>query len=597
MSLRFPAPLDALSSAQVLALEAVSHSVHFPASTRIFEVGGAPDCCYVVDNGLVRIEVELQEVDSEGVVAYVEPGQFLGELALLDDLPRSASAYADTEVSARRIDRRDLERLGESDPAVARAVYAALGKAAATKLRSMTTRFAEAVFHEHSADADAMLDRAEAAQRRLEAVPEAKVDEWLAAMSEAVFAEAEPLAEETVAETGIGRAADKAMLTRVASRAICASLSGQPGFGRLGEDAAGVTEYGSPAGVIFGIVPVTVPVAVCIFKSLLAVKARNAIVLSPSRQAVRVSTRTTEIIRNALAAAGAPADLVQCISRGNSRRTNGTFMRHPKVSLILATGGASMVEAAYSSGTPAIGVGPGNTPTLVCSDADPDHVARCVVASKGCDNGLSCASEHNLVVVAGIVTALCAAFEVHGAAVLSESEAVMFVAKAIQPTTHHLRPEVVGQDADKVARFVGVERPYPIRLIVVPTRGIDAHNPLAFEKMAPVTSLFTVPDESAGIVACQELLKLEGAGHTGAIHTNQASWIDQFATRVNVSRIVVCSPSAHGGGGLTTALPFSLSLGCGTFGGNSTTDNVTYRHLMNVKRLARYLPEKFGINV
>src|SRR5262245_20131659 len=157
MSSRFPAPLDALSPAQVQALEAIAPSVQFPASARIFEAGAAADCCYIVDSGLVRVEVELQEVDSEGVVGYIEPGQFVGELALLDALPRSANAYADTDVAARRIDRRDLERLGESDPAVARAVYAALGKAAATKLRSMTTRFAEAVFHEHSADADEML--------------------------------------------------------------------------------------------------------------------------------------------------------------------------------------------------------------------------------------------------------------------------------------------------------------------------------------------------------------------------------------------------------------------------------------------------------
>jgi len=192
---------------------------------------------------------------------------------------------------------------------------------------------------------------------------------------------------------------------------------------------------------------------------------------------------------------------------------------------------------------------------------------------------------------------LIAALEAEGAAVLNPDEIKLFLAKAIQPQTHHLRPEIVGQDADKIASRLGIIRPFPIRLIVVPTEGVLASNPLAFEKMAPITSLFTVADEEAGLVACQKLLELEGAGHTGAIHTKNRAWVDAFARRLKVSRIVVSSPSAHGGGGITTALPFSLSLGCGTFGGNSLTDNVTYRHLMNIKRVADYLPEKFGFSL
>jgi acetaldehyde dehydrogenase / alcohol dehydrogenase len=323
-------------------------------------------------------------------------------------------------------------------------------------------------------------------------------------------------------------------------------------------------------------------------------KGRNAVILSPSRLALGVSNAVGVLLQEVLRANDAPEDLVQWISARNSRKTTMAFMKHPGVGMILATGGPALVKAAYSSGNPAIGVGSGNAPTLICGDADVESAAAGIVVSKSFDNGLICGAEHNLVVVEAVYAATKAALEQQGAAVLSPDEVAAFRATAIDATKNKLSGRIIGRSAAEIAARANIVRPYPIRVVVVPTDEVAASNPLATEKMAPVLSLFCVADEEEGLRVSRDLLSFDGAGHTAIIYTHAPELIDRFAAEMPASRILVNSPGTQGVVGLTTGLIPSFTLGCGTFGGTSTTDNVTYTHMLNVKHLAYGRPQVVG---
>jgi acyl-CoA reductase-like NAD-dependent aldehyde dehydrogenase len=261
-------------------------------------------------------------------------------------------------------------------------------------------------------------------------------------------------------------------------------------------------------------------------------------------------------------------------------------MQHPRTALILATGSARMVRAAYSSGTPAIGVGPGNAPAWICADAKLDRVAEMVVASKSFDNGILCASEHNLVVDAAIRNEFIDALERHGAAVLRTSEIPLFLSTLLDDDGDRIRPELTGQCATSLLQRAGIRREGNIGVVVVPTTLHDMSGPLGREKLAPVLSLFTVDQEEEGFAVCGAILAQDGAGHTAIIHTSDQTRIERFAREMRASRILVNAAGVQGTMGMTTGLVPSMTVGCGTFGGNSTTDNVTYTHLLNIKRVA-----------
>jgi acyl-CoA reductase-like NAD-dependent aldehyde dehydrogenase len=267
-------------------------------------------------------------------------------------------------------------------------------------------------------------------------------------------------------------------------------------------------------------------------------------------------------------------------------------MAHQGVSLVLATGGQSLVQAAYSSGTPAIGVGPGNAPAWICADADLDAAARAIVVSKTFDNGVICGAEHNLVVDARVAAPFVEALVAAGAAILTPEEAGRFAGRAVDPKTGSLLRDLVGQPAKTIAAAVGIVRTYPIRLLIVPAVFSRSDRFNTGEKLAPVLSMFTVDGEDEGLKRCQALLAIAGAGHTAVIHSTNAARIERFARVIPAGRILVNSPAAQGCCGMTTGLACSMTLGCGTFGGNSTTDNVTFRHLLNVKRVAYPLERK-----
>jgi acyl-CoA reductase-like NAD-dependent aldehyde dehydrogenase len=261
-------------------------------------------------------------------------------------------------------------------------------------------------------------------------------------------------------------------------------------------------------------------------------------------------------------------------------------MRHDDVGLILATGGPAMVKAAYSSGKPAIGVGAGNAPAWIAPDADIEAAAQAVVNSKAFDYGLICGSEQHLVVDSSVRDEFVAALERADATVLDQQETDEFIAGAFEPGGN-LKLHFTGQAAGKIAEAAGLERGRDSRLIVFQA---DAKNPAgaqAKERLAPVLSLFTVDGDEEALSLCRRLLEYEGTGHTANIHTQDEERIQRFAREMPASRVLVNVPSALGCCGAVTGLKPSLTLGCGTFGGNSTTDNVTYENLINVKRLAR----------
>ena len=542
--------------------------------------------CYLIAEGEVRLEVERPDFDSDGVIAYLGPGMLCGEFSLLDGRPRSASAYANTEVTALALSEASLGRLCRDDPPTGLAVLRALGRDAAAKARETRRHLEEYVF---AADIDPAVDaavaRAVAAQVVLAGWPEARVEALLDAIAGAVAGQAEELAAATVAETGIGKVADNTFKIRFASLVVIRALQGRPGIGPRPPDDRGVTEIASPMGVVLGRLPMTNPVATLVFKTLICLKARNALIVSHHPAAAGVGARTVALVAGVLAEHQAPVDLLQSVERASRTRT-AMFMRHPQVSLILATGGTAMVRAAYSSGTPAIGVGSGNVPALVCADADPVAAAAAVVESKAFDHGIICGSEDNLVVEANVAGPFQAALERAGAAVCTPEETARVAAAAFDPDGH-LRREVLGQPASAIADAAGVQRDGPVRVLVLPLSMDQLDGPLGREKLAPLLSLFTVDGTRQGVEVCKRLLANQGAGHTAVIHTGDQALQQRFAEEVPASRVLVNGPATHGCIGVGNGLTPSLTLGCGTFGGNSTTDNVTYTNLLNVKRLAR----------
>lgn len=443
---------------------------------------------------------------------------------------------------------------------------------------------------------DALVAAARRAQSQFADWSEDDTDLLLRALARIIAAHAEELAVHTVVETRLGNVIDKTTTNRYASLGVYESIRGQTGSGKLRVDEErGVTEWASPIGVVFGLIPVTNPVATAIFKALISLKSRNALILSFHHRAQTVGQRTCALMQQALRRMGAPTDLIQCVEDRSSRRSTELLMRHEGVGLVLATGGPDLVHAAHSSGTPALGVGPGNAPVWVCADADLKHAAHSIVMSKSFDHGLVCGSENNLVVDAPVHDAFREALEAQGAAVLTYHEAEHFSARATDASNGRLRRSLAGQSAAHIAATTGILRDHDVRLIVVPTRNVGPDDHYSREKLAPIVSLFTCHDTQEGLRLCRGLLNNGGAGHTAVIHSRNAARIELFGATMPASRILVNSPATHGVIGVTSALVPSLTLGCGTFGGNTTTDNVSFRHLYNIKRIAHYRPPTFAI--
>jgi len=569
-------------------LQAYFHPVRFAKGHCLLHEGEPTLGCYLIDEGEVRVEVHSRETDSDSVLGFLEPGMFLGDVSLLDGQPIPASAYAHTDVAARWFAKQDLDCLCEQRPTLGLSILYALGQDLSAKLRTEAGKVTEYLFADSiDADTHTMVARATTAQRELADWSEARIDALLQAIAEAVAAQAPALAEACVQETGIGVAADKVIKIRFACHNVWQSLANQPAAGPINvNETRRVTEIASPMGVVFGIIPLTNPVSTFVFKTLICLKARNALILSCHRNALGIGHQTGEIIQAVLRQHGAPVDLVQWIRERGSRRKTMMFMKHPGVAFILATGGPSMVKAAYSSGTPAIGVGAGNAPVWICADADLAAAAQMIVGSKSFDNGVICGSENNLVVDASVHAAFVEQLQACGGRLLTPEEKQTCAQKIFDFEHRTLQRALVGKSAQFIAREAGLQYAETLRLLVIPATAQEMSGPYGREKLAPVLSLFLAHGEADGLAVCREILAQEGSGHTAIIHTQSPALAEQFSLQMPVSRILVNMPGTQGCIGLGNGLTPSLTLGCGTYGRNSISDNVTYTHLLNIKRMA-----------
>lgn len=570
------------------ALEKYLVPVQFPRNTCIMRQGDQGEGCYIIDEGTVRLEVKNTETDTDGVLGFLEPITFVGEFSLLDGKPREATAYAHTDVKARYFSKQSYDEICQKYPRIALTIATTMGQNLIEKLRQANEKVAGYIFTgDIDLDTNEIVAQAQKALKDFASWTEDRIDALLKDIAETIAAKAEELANATVAETKIGIAADKVIKIRFASLGVYETLTGHSGAGFITDPQNQVADIACPVGVVFGMIPVTNPVSTIAFKTLISLKGRNALILSCHRDALGVGKQTCDIIRSILEQHNAPIDLVQPVLKRSSRRKTVMFMNHPGVSLILATGGTSMVKSAYSSGTPAIGVGCGNAPVLICADADISKAAQNVVSSKSFDNGVICGSENNLVVVSKVRDEFVKQMEANGAIILTADEKNRFTPQVFEAETATLKRDMVGKSARFIAEHAGIRHGKDVRLIVAPIRLDELKGPYGHEKLAPILSLITVKDEVEGIQLCRQILENQGRGHTAVIYTKNPELTRKFGLEIDASRILNNIPSSQGCVGIGSGLMPSFTLGCGTFGGTSTTDNITYTHLLNIKRLSQ----------
>lgn len=427
--------------------------------------------------------------------------------------------------------------------------------------------------------------QAKLAQEQLKSFSQKDVDRIVADMAEAGYKAAQRLAEMAVRETGFGVVADKVAKNQVATRDVYNFIRNIKTVGIIRESAdKKVIEIAEPVGVIAGIIPVTNPTSTTLFKAIIALKARNAIVFSPHPKAVGCITETAELMRETAESAGAPKGCIGIITVPTMQGTQ-ELMHHPDVALILATGGTGLVKAAYSAGKPAYGVGPGNVPAFIERTADVKKAVADIIASKTFDNGTVCASEQALIVDTPIRKEVEQALREHNAYFMTKQETEM-VAKALVTPELTVNPQLVGQPAYVIAEHAGFRVAKETTVLVAELNGVGRDYPLSIEKLSPVIAFYEANGWEAGCDRCIEILKFGGIGHTLVIHSKNRDIIMEFALKKPAFRILVNTPGTHGAVGITTNLDPSLTLGCGTWGGNITADNVTPLHLLNIKRLA-----------
>ncbi len=431
-----------------------------------------------------------------------------------------------------------------------------------------------------------LLTQARQAQRALEAMTQAQLDAITAAISRAGAEHAKRLGAMAAEETGFGRPEDKEIKNRFAAVTLYEAIKDQKTHGILHEDKERRTvDIGVPVGVVAGLVPSTNPTSTVLYKAMICLKGGNPIVFSPHPSALNCILETVRLIRRAAEEAGAPAGAISCISTPTMEAT-GELMRHPYTRLILATGGAAMVKAAYSSGTPAIGVGAGNGPAYIHHTADVELAVKRILDSKTFDNGTICASEQSVILEARMEGAVKAALRSQGAYLLDEGETKQ-LSGFILRANGTMNPAIVGKSVETIAKLAGLTRvPPTARVLVARETGVGKGHPYSSEKLGPILGCYVEPDEEAVLRRCIEILEWEGAGHTFSIHTQDEEVAKKFAAAVPASRVLVNTPAALGGIGATTCLFPALTLGCGAVGGSSSSNNIGPLDLINIKRVA-----------
>lgn len=441
------------------------------------------------------------------------------------------------------------------------------------------------------AELDKLLERVKKAQEIYATFTQEQVDKIFVAAATAAAAARIPLAQQAVAESGMGIVEDKVIKNLFAAEYILNAYRHEKTCGVIAENEAGGTiTLAEPLGIICGIVPTTNPTSTAIFKSLISLKTRNAIVFSPHPRAKKSTIEAARIVLDAAVKAGAPKDIIGWIDEPSIELSNG-LMHHPDVAAILATGGPGMVKAAYSSGKPALGVGAGNTPVVIDETADLKRAVASVLMSKTFDNGMICASEQAIVVVESVYNEVRRLLGEYGAYVLNAQET-----KAVQGIILNdkgaLNANIVGQPAVKIAEMAGLKVPSAVKVLVGEVSKVDLSEPFAHEKLSPTLAMFKAKDFNEAVDKAEKLVEMGGLGHTSVLYTDQDTNRDRiahFGSKMKTCRILINQPAAHGGIGdlYNFDLAPSLTLGCGSWGGNSVSENVGPKHLINKKVIAK----------
>ncbi|MED4359050.1 bifunctional acetaldehyde-CoA/alcohol dehydrogenase [Geobacillus stearothermophilus] len=396
------------------------------------------------------------------------------------------------------------------------------------------------------------------------------------------------LAKLAIEETKRGVYEDKIIKNIFATEYIYHNIKYDKTVGVIREnEQEGIIEIAEPVGVIAGVTPVTNPTSTTMFKALISIKTRNPIIFAFHPSAQKCSSEAARILRDAAIAAGAPEHCIQWIETPSVEATQ-RLMHHPGVSLILATGGAGMVKAAYSSGKPALGVGPGNVPCYIEKTANIKRAVNDLILSKTFDNGMICASEQAVIIDKEIYDAVKNEMIANKCYFLNEEEKKKVEKLVINENTCAVNPNIVGKPAYEIAKMAGVDVPVDTKILVAELKSVGPQEPLSREKLSPVLACYKVNSTEEGLKRAEEMLEFGGLGHSAVIHSENQDVILEFGKRMKAGRIISNAPSSQGAiGDIYNAYIPSLTLGCGTFGGNSVSTNVGATHLINIKKLAR----------
>ncbi len=433
------------------------------------------------------------------------------------------------------------------------------------------------------------IERARKAQQEFEKFSQEQTDEIVMTVAKVVHDNAEYLAEIAVDETGMGVVADKIAKNKGKARIIWNSLKGKKSKGIIERDeATGITKIAKPIGVVAAITPCTNPIVTPMSNVMFALKGGNAIIITPHHKAVKCSAKTVELINAELDKLGAPKHLIQIIDQQSRENTQNLIS---SADIVIATGGMGMVKAAYSSGKPALGVGAGNVQCIIDDDADIETAAPQIIAGRIFDNGIICSGEQSIIMPESRYDEMMSAFEKNGAFVITkpeEKEAMrnaMFVDGAM---SRH----AVGQSVQAIAKLAKLDIPENTKVIIVEADGSGEEDSLAKEKMCPVLAAFKYKTFEEGVEIARANLEEEGKGHSVAIHSNNKEHIEYAGTELCVSRFVInqtCATSA--GGSFFNGLAPTNTLGCGSWGNNSISENLNYTHLINVSRIAYFMKD------
>ena len=422
-----------------------------------------------------------------------------------------------------------------------------------------------------------------AAAKQMAGYTSEQIDRILKSMVEAAREHAACLGKMAVEETGFGKALDKAYKNHAASVLLYEDIKDMKTVGIISEDPEKkILEVAAPAGLIMGIVPSTNPTSTVIYKSMIAIKAGNAIVFSPHPSAAKCTLKAAEVMREAAIKAGAPEGVIGCVSMPTMAATN-ELMHCKEVALIIATGGPGMVKAAYSAGKPAIGVGAGNSPAYIERSADVKAAVDAIMASKTFDNGTICASEQSIICETCNRQQVVDELKRQGAYFMTREETEK-VCRLLFKNGHAMNAKFVGRSPDVIAQAAGISIPMGTRVLIGEQDGVGEGYPLSYEKLTTVLAFYTVEDWKQACELSMQLLQ-NGIGHTMSLHTQNEDIVRKFAVKP-ASRILVNTGGSMGGTGISTGLNVAFTLGCGTCGGSSVSENVSPLNLINVKKVA-----------